>query len=403
MASYEQASRTMLAMRSLGKRPDIEQVLTGAVDPATGLAPDPVAALAKVAAAGKRPPGPGKRVMRTPRTWSDAPGDYLSAEQVWAAYNQAGLKRGFVASDLGDELGQGVIPGRPVGKAADALMDLSQAREDYFRLAHFIDRLKRSKAPTLAAAADEAAGYVRRYHFDYHDVTPVEQQLFSRLFPFYKFQRFAAPLMVQMFFAKPGKILNTQKSLYALSDMAGFERDDQGLPSADEILPDYFRDQMMIPLMRSAQGNTVYANPGLPGTAVTGSTLGLTGSSPLDVLKTAGTNVVTSSNPLAQMPYELATGKRIFGGGEVPVGPLPEYFASKTPLTNLAFVGSGKPDAGTRVASWASGLGLQENTPSRQRGTLLDEIQRISEQRKQDGYVVPRTTKGRGRRPGRTT
>jgi hypothetical protein len=397
LASYEQASRTMLAMRSLGKRQDIQDVLQGAVDPATGVATDPVAALAKVAAAGRRGPGPGKRVMRTPKKWADAPGGYLSAEQLWAAYNQAGLKRGFVAADLGDQLGQGIIPGRPVGRAADQLMDVSQAREDYFRLAHFIDRIKRSKAPTLAKAADEAASYVRRFHFDYHDVTPAEQQVFARLFPFYKFQRFAAPLMLQMFFAKPGKIANAQKGLYSISDAAGFGRDDEGLPSAGEILPDYFRDAMMIPLMESARGNVVYANPGLPSTQVLGQTLGLTGATPGGVAKAAGTNLVTSTNPLAQIPFELTTGHRVFGGGDVPVGPLPEYFASKTPATNLAFVGAGKEDAQTRIASWLSGLGLQENTPSRQRGALLDELQKISAQRKKDHYKAPRR---RRTRPG---
>jgi hypothetical protein len=405
MASYEQASRTMRAMNSLGKQPNIRDILYGAVDPVTGVAQDPVEALAKVAAAGKRGPGPGRRVMATPKKWSDAPGGYLSAEQIWAAYNQAGLKRGFVAADLGDEMGQGLIKGRPIGKASDALMNVSQQREDYFRLSHFIDRLKRSNAPTLAKAADEAASYVRRYHFDYHDVTPTEQRVFARLFPFYKFQRFAAPLMVQMFFAKPGKIVNAQKALYSISDAAGFPRDDSGLPTANEILPDYFRDAFMIPLMHSAQGNTIYANPGLPSTQVLGQTLGLTGATPGAVAKAAGMNVVTSSNPLIQMPYELASGHRIFGGGQVPVGPLPEYFASKTPITNLAFVGAGKQDAKTRVASWLSGLGLQEDTPSRQRGALLDELQRISAQRKKDNFTAPRKAgpgrSGRSSRSGR--
>ena len=398
--SYQQASRTMVAIRSLGKRPELREILDGAVDPATGKAADPLAALAQVVKAGNREPGPGARVMTKPRDWADAPGKHLSAEQIWAAYNHAGLKRGFVSADLAPELRVRGSVSRLPGRAVEGLQGLSEQREDYFRLAHFIDRLKRSSAPTLAAAAEDAAHYVRKFHFDYHDVTPTEQAVFARIFPFYKFQRFAAPLMVQMLFARPGKIVNAQRALYSTSDLAGYERDDTGLPRADEILPDYFQDAAMVPLFDSIRGNTVYGNPGFPSTQIPSQTLGLSGAGPTDVAKGIGQNLVGSVNPLVQAPFELATGRRVFGGGDVPVGPLPQYLAGKTPVTNLAFTGSGKEDADTRWASFLTGLGLSENTPSRQQGTLLDELQRIAKQRKEAGYVPAGT--GRAARPGRS-
>lgn len=394
--SYAQASRTMLALRSLGKQPALRDILDGAVDPATGVAADPIEALARVVSSGRRPPGPGNRVMRTPRAWPDAPGGYLSAEQLWAAYNHTGLKRGFVAAELeGDLRAGGGALRAAAAKPVQTLMDVSQAREDYFRLAHFIDRIKRSKESSFDQAAEEAAHFVRKYHFDYHDVTPLEQSLFARIFPFYKFQRFAAPLMVQMFMARPGKILNAQKGLYAASDASGYERDDMGLPTADQVLPEYFRDSSMIPLYQSARGNTVYANPGFPSTAVTASTLGMAGDTPGGVLTGIGRNLVGSVNPMVQAPFELATGRRVFGGGDVPVGPLPQYLAGKTPITNQAFVRSGKDDADTSLASFMTGLGLSENTPSRQRGALLDELKRISANRKKDGFKPPKTPPSR--------
>lgn len=400
--SYQQASRTMVAIRTLGKRPALREILDGAVDPATGKAADPLAALADVVKAGAREPGPGRRVMAVPREWPDAPGKHLSAEQIWAAYNHAGLKRGFVSADLEPALH---IPRAGMalpGKAVHGLQELAGQREDYFRLAHFIDRLKRSKEPTFAKAAEDAAHYVRKFHFDYHDVTPTEQAVFARIFPFYKFQRFAAPLMVQMFFARPGKIVNAQRALYGTSDLGGYERDDTGLPRADQILPDYFQDAAMVPLFDSARGNTVYGNPGFPSTQIPSQTLGLSADTPGGIAAGIGRNLVSSVNPMVQTPFELATGRRVFGGGDVPVGPLPQYLAGKTPVTNLAFVGSGKDDADTRWANFVTGLGLSENTPSRQQGTLLDELQRIAANRKGAGFQAPRPTTGRPGRAGRS-
>lgn len=395
--SYEQAGRTMTAIRKLGQKPELRELLDGAVDPTTGQSADPIAALAKVVQEGRREPGPGARVMKAPKDWPDAPGGYLSAEQLWAAYNHAGLNRGFVSADLGDELRQGVTKARPVGKATDLFQDVSEARETYFRLAHFVDRVKRSKEATFSSAAEDAAHYVRKFHFDYHDVTPTEQAVFARLFPFYKFQRFAAPLMTQMFFARPGKIVNAQRALYATSDAAGYERDDMGLPTADQILPEYFSDASMIPLFRSAGGNTVYGNPGFPSTQIPAQTLGLSADSPGGIAAGIGQNLVGSVNPLVQAPFELATGRRVFGGGDVPVGPLPQYVAGKTPITNLAAGAmSGKDDQSTKWASFLTGLGLSENTPSRQNGALLDELARIKANRKKAGYVPAVTG-----RPGR--
>lgn len=399
LRSYEQASRTMLAIRRLAQPGSkLRETLDAAVDPVTGQATDPIQALAAAVKAGRREPGPGARVMSTPKSWPDAPGGYLSAEQLWAAYNHAGLKRGFVSADLDEGLRPGVLPGRPVGRASDALQGLAEQREDYFRLAHMIDRVKRSKAATFSEAAEEAAHYVRKFHFDYHDVTPTEQAVFARLFPFYKFQRFAAPLMVQMFFAKPGKIVNAQRFLYSAADANGYERDDLGLPTADEVLPEYFRDSAMVPLYDSIRGNTVFMNPGLPSTSITAQTLGLAADTPGGVGGGIGQNLVGSVNPIVQAPFELATGRRVFGGGDIPVGPLPEYVAGKTPVTNLAFTGSGKDDADTRFGSFLTGLGLSENTPSRQRGALLDEIKKIGEQRKKAGYVPAKTGRGRPQR-----
>jgi hypothetical protein len=173
-----------------------------------------------------------------------------------------------------------------------------------------------------------------------------------------------------------------------------------GLPTADQVLPEYFRDMAMVPLMSSARGNTVWMNPGLPSTSTVATTLGMAGDDPRSIAGAMGENVINSTNPMLQMPYELGTGERVFGD-DIPLGSPPEYLASKTPITNLAVTGSGKDDADTRVFNWLTGLGLSENTPSRQKGALLEELKRISKNRKADNFQAPRTTTGRPSRPSR--
>lgn len=398
MASYDQAARTMASLRKVGKRPDVAAAMTAGVDPATGIAANPVEMLA-----GATPGTWGARVMKVPRAWSDVHGNYLSAEQVWAAYNHAGLNQGFTHADLPHIFSisnRSGVPGA-ASKTVNTMMALSQGRENYFRLAHFIDRLKRSTKPTLAQAAEEAAYYVRKFHFDYTDVTPTERAVFARAIPFYKWQRFAVPLMLQTFFAKPGAILNTQRALAAMSAMQGFGTDPQTmLPRAEAILPSYFRDAMMLPLYQHGN-NLVYFNPGLPPTQILAQTLGLSAENPSAAAGKALQNAVSMVNPMALTPIELATGHKVFGGGQIPTGSLAQYFAGQTPISNLAFNRIGSPTGNAALYSFLTGLGLQENTPSKQTGAILDEEAKIRENRKKAGFTPFPPVSGRGGRGGR--
>jgi hypothetical protein len=413
MASYDQALRTMTSLRRTAKpfSENTPSALTAAllapVNPQTGQAPSAVEALAGLLSKQPEAAGAGRRIMKAPRNWPDAPGGYLTDAQLWAAYSHAGLNQGFVNGDLAAEQALGnpnaLRPFEAVQKAGDAAMKLSAARENFFRLAHFIDRLKRSSAPTLAQAAEEAAYYVRKFHFDYTDVTPTEQALFARLIPFYKWQRFATPLMLQTFFAKPGAILNWQRAQVALSQGAfGGSFDNNMLPTSDQILPQYFTDNMMYPLYHSAHGNSVYMNMGIPSTQIFSNTLGLSSGSPGGILKNAFGNVVSSSSPIISAPYELATGRRAYGGGQIPTGPAWQYLLSRfggpVPTLESNFT---KPDFSTRVLSALSGLGLSENTPARQSAYLNELLREIRTNRKKAGYVAPKKSAGPGAsRPG---
>lgn len=408
IASYQQAGRAMTSLRRLRKSDDagvMTDIMTRGVDPTTGEAPNAIQALSDLLSTTPEAPGAGKRIMRAPRNWPDAPGGYLTDAQLWAAYNHAGLNQGMVAGDLGMETAvRSPLADTlsPASTAIDKLTELSASRENFFRLAHFIDRLKRSKAPTLEKASEEAAFFVRKFHFDYTDVTPFEQTVMARVMPFYKWQRFATPLMLQLFFAKPGIILNWQRAQAGISTMAGYHNDDDMLPTADQILPEYFQDAAMYPLYQSSRGNNVYMNPGLPSTSVLNQTMGLGGGSPREVLGKIGGNLVSSTTPFLAAPFELAIGRRTFGGGDIPTGNFASYLATRFggPVPNLA-LSQGKTDWDTRMLSSLTGLGLSENTPARQKAYLNELLREIRADRKKAGLTEESSSRSRPSRPSR--
>lgn len=396
-ASYTQAAKVMKALNPISKDQQISNILNAAPT-ASGDLINPMKEIANILSASGKTSLSGRVVMKKSPKWNDVPGSHLSAEQIWAAYNHMGLKRGFVATDLEHELkGNPNLPLQLVHGATQKILDFSQNREDYFRLAHFIDRLKRSKASTFEGAAEEAAQAVKKYHFDYSDVTPTERAVFGRLMPFYKFTRFATPLMLQTFAANPSKILNAQRLLNNISTASGYSNDTGDfLPSADQILPEYFQDLMMLPLFDD-NGSTAYFNPGLPSTSIFNQTLGGSANTPGGVVKGILGQAAQTVTPAITTPAELYFGKRVLGGGDVPVeskgGSYLPYLFSKTPLTNTAF-NKGPGDNGlASILSFLSGLGISVNTPGKQTGELYRQRDEIVRNRQKSGYKVPKSGK----------
>lgn len=391
MASYAQAAKVMRMINPVTKDAQIKQILEAPVTTG-GKIEDPMKQIAQLLKVSGDRSVTGNLVMKKNPKWKDIPGKYVSAEQFQAAYQHTGLKRGFVASDLERELrGNPNLFMKGLHLPIDQITKFSQAREDFFRMAHFIDRIKRSKAPTFEEAAKEAAYYVKKHHFDYTDVTNFERTVMARAIPFYKFQRFATPLMLQAFFSTPGKILNAQKVLNNLAYANGYTNDGGFLPTADQIMPEYMRDTMMIPLFEQA-GNTVYGGGGLlPSTSIFAQTLGLGGTNPG---RQSFENVMQSLTPAAQIPVEELYGKRILGGGQIPIGSQKDYLISKNPLANLALGPTGTignapgGEKFVKLLNALSGLGLSENTPARQKSELYRQRDLITANRKKSGFTT---------------
>jgi hypothetical protein len=390
MASYAQAAKVMKSMNPLSKEQEVSKILEAPVN-ASGNIDDPMQQIAQLLKAGRV----SKDVMKKNPKWKDVPGKYVSAEQFLAAYQHMGLKRGFVASDIERELrGNPNLFMKALHLPMDQVTNLSQSREDFFRMAHFIDRIKRSNAPTFEQAAKEAAHYVKKFHFDYTDVTPTERAVFARLIPFYKFQRFATPLMLQMFAATPGRILNAQKVLNNMSYASGYTNDGGFLPTADQILPEYMKDAFMLPLFELG-GSTVYGGAGLlPSTSILDQTLGGSGTNPQTVLGGIGRNIIQSATPALQIPIEEYYGKKILGKGQIPIGSQKDYLLSRNPALNLGnqLTGDTGPEGLVRLLNAISGLGLSQNTPARQKSELYRERDQIIANRKKDHFTTRKPT-----------
>ncbi|HPV97940.1 MAG TPA: hypothetical protein PLZ78_08950 [Spirochaetota bacterium] len=98
--------------------------------------------------------------------------------------------------------------------------------EENARLAHFINKVGKGLSPDAAALS------VKKYLFDYGDLTQFEKQVMKRLFPFYTWTRKNLPLQVESILTQPQKYLPEQKMLMG--------RDQESLNKLKEQNPDLY-------------------------------------------------------------------------------------------------------------------------------------------------------------------
>lgn len=151
-------------------------------------------------------------------------GQTFTVADVYRMYIERGLKSTFVNTDLGHAsklVNQG--PNGPktskLSKFHEGVQNTGEHFEDYLRLAHFIHAMENSGFGTLGKASAHAAERVRKYHFDYTDFSRYEKALLLRAFPFYKWTRRGAPLMLAHLFATPGKMMAIPKAMDAISGL----------------------------------------------------------------------------------------------------------------------------------------------------------------------------------------
>lgn len=160
--------------------------------------------------------------------------------------------------------------------------------EDNAKMAHFIS--KRAEG----YGAKEAAESVKKFLFDYGDLTGVEQGLLKRVMPFYTWTSKNIPLQVQQFIENPGKF----------SKIATAKKDiEQDVPQPDETyMSDYMKGNAPIRTKVDENGNTMYFLMGS----------WLPAASALKFLSDPMSETLGMVTPMAKLPYENLTNQGTF-------------------------------------------------------------------------------------------
>jgi hypothetical protein len=126
---------------------------------------------------------------------------------------------------------------------------LGQTIEDNARIALFIDQLNKG------ANFDKAASHVRKYLFDYGDVSPFERDVLKRAMPFYTWSRKNIPLQLEALATQPDKINKINLAINNIQQANQVEQPDLAQ------VPDYIREQAPVYWGSDAAAGTVSAVP----------------------------------------------------------------------------------------------------------------------------------------------
>lgn len=223
-------------------------------------------------------------------------GKPVTADEFYIAAHRRGLLLSAKQLEdiFGDELFRGVKPFG--GKVHGVASAITQRRDHFTRLAHFVDAVGKSRAKSLDEAFDEAAHIVRKYHPDGMDLTNFERKVMRRIIPFYSWQRKSIPLILKFLVQKPGKIAMIPKALEAAQAAAGIEGVSRGQSfPVDQLFPDWMRESGIGPIAKTGMG-------GLPGVI---SSLSRQGVNPLTGENIGGYTIASPANPFVDSVAEF--------------------------------------------------------------------------------------------------
>jgi hypothetical protein len=138
----------------------------------------------------------------------------------------------------------------------------AQQIESQVRIAHWLSFADKDRAKSLWNAKGEwlssenAALSVKKWHFDYGELSDTEKQIMKRVIPFYTWMRKNVPLQIEAIMRNPGRYANsTTKLMESIEDMS---EDLEELP-----IPDYFQEQNMVRLPMWVANASMLANKGV--------------------------------------------------------------------------------------------------------------------------------------------
>lgn len=342
-----------------------------------------------------------KAAKKGSRQFVEIAGQRLTPADVWTLYARySGAKSGQVRAELTNILeratvkaGQGNLATR-IGSAATRF---SEGREDYMRLAHFIDYLDRqatSRGLVLKQngvltgeaqkLAQEVGDRVRFYNLDYGAKTDFERAFMSRAIPFYTYLRRNLPLQVQLLFTQPGVIARYPRYLQLFEGLVGNPEEDD----STVLIPKWV--QQSFPWLLETESRRQSGPLGMLLSAFGVNDEGGAAVMPLSNMLPIGSltelspildplaegrmprfgevqqglrQPMSSVTPFAKIPFELAFGQNLFTGGEI--RDVPEYLMSQLPVGRIGAQGlsGGASGAQDDFMRWLTGMPIRQVTP----------------------------------------
>jgi len=187
-----------------------------------------------------------------------------------------------------------------------SMTNINAAAENMGRFTHFLFRVE-GQGMSWADAAKE----VRVAHFDYEDLTEVEQRLFKKIIPFYTWSRKNIPYQLQQMASRPGK--------YSAFPKIAFEMEAANEGGMKDIMPDWLVENMAF----AFKGGSYF----VPQFGVS------------DLIKLSDPTKITDMiSPAFKIPMELMTGTSAFTGQKIDQGrkaPVSDIFGTFLKATGL--------------------------------------------------------------------
>ncbi len=194
------------------------------------------------------------------------------------------------------------------GAIHNKVTKVSEYREHYVRMAHFLYALEQKKVlkgktlqDALESAGHTASARVRKWHPDGSDYSSFERNQLRRVILFYSWIRKAIPLVLESAFTQPGRFMIYPKAMYNMAEANGINLQGMADPfPVDQLFPEWMHDQALGPQMGKS-GAYFGIKQGIPGPDV----LEQYFSSPLGTMST----LMASVTPAIRMPWEITLAK----------------------------------------------------------------------------------------------
>lgn len=317
------------------------------------------------------------RTLGTPKPnqilFKNRSGVPFTAEQIGAVAHQKGLLEHTRTIediiDMGEQGSSKLLNFQPFGgKVQAAARGMSELTSHNARLAHFIDKVMKSRGGNIEEIFENAARRSRKWHPTGLDLTEFERKTMRRIMPFYTWMRKSLPLLLEGLVMNPGKAVIPAKVFDALQEAQGIETPHGRFDPfpVDQMFPDWLRAEGVGPIIMPDSFLAGLSNQSPEGYAMAGM-----GMNPLSTLaaqiESPDKTILSSLSPALKIPMELLTGRESFTGQPITgidarPGAFQEYVGQQIPGFGSIQGVTGITPFGTetqRSVSSNGGAGLQ--------------------------------------------